>query len=159
MKIKALMLTAALVLAAAFAHAQQLPPGKWWQRPELIRELQLTNEQQDQLDEVFRNAANGLIDAKGEVEKLQIALRGEIDRPQIQRANVLRIASQLSAARGRLFERELSMLLDMHGVLTDQQWTRMRAILDRPRDLMQQRQRPMQQRPMQQRPRGNVRPQ
>jgi len=154
---KTLMLAAALVLAAALAHAQQLPPGKWWQRPEIIRQLQLTNDQQDQLDEVFRNAANGLIDAKGEVEKLQIALRGEIDRPQIQRANVLRIASQLGAARGRLFEREIAMLLDMRGVLTDEQWNRMRAVLDRPRDLMQQQ--PQRQRPMQQRPRGNVRPQ
>ena len=140
MKMKRIVLAAALTLAAAFANAQQLPPGKWWQRPEIIRELQLTNEQQDKLDEIFRAAANGLIDAKGEVEKLQIALRGEIDRSQIRKAEVLRIAGQLNDARGKLFERELAMLIDMRTVLTDQQWQRMRQALDRIKERPMQRQ-------------------
>ena len=144
---KRLLLAATLLLAAAFASAQNMPPGKWWQRQELVRELQLTAEQQDKLDDIFRAAANGLIDAKAEVEKLQIAMRSEIDRPQIRRADILRIAKQLGDARGVLFEREIAMMLDMHGVLNEQQWNRMRAVLDR-RDQMQQQQR---QRPMQRR--------
>ena len=153
MKMKSLMLAAVMLLAAAFANAQNMPPGKWWQRPEVVQQLQLTNDQQEKLDEIFRGAANGLIDAKGDVEKLQIALRGELDRPQIRRADVLRIANQLSDARGRLFERELTMLVDMRGVLNDQQWNRMRNVLDRPREF--QRPRPME-RPQ---GRGKLRPQ
>ena len=133
-----LFLAAALITCAAIAQAQQLPPGKWWQRPEIVSELQLTNEQQDRLDEVFRGAANDLIDAKAAVEKLQVAIRGELDRSQVRRAELQKIASQLSAARGRLFERELMMLVDMRAVLNDQQWTRIRGHLDR----MQQQQRP-----------------
>jgi hypothetical protein len=134
-----LFLAAALIACAAIAQAQQLPPGKWWQRPEIVSELQLTNEQQDRLDEVFRGAANDLIDAKAAVEKLQVAIRGELDRPQVRRAELQKIASQLSAARGRLFERELMMLVDMRGVLNEQQWTRIRGHLDR----MQQQRPPM----------------
>ena len=148
---KRLMIAALLLLAATFANAQQMPPGKWWQRPEIVQRLELTNDQQEKLDEIFRGAAIGLIDAKGEVEKLQISLRGELDRPQMRRAEVLRVAKQLSDARGRLFERELTMLMDMRGVLSDDQWHKVRDALDRPRD-MQQRQRPMNQRPMNQRP-------
>jgi len=147
------LFAALLIVAASFASAQNLPPGKWWQRPEIIRELQLSNEQQEKLDDIFRTAANGLIDAKGDVEKLQISLRGELDRPQIQRAAVLRIAKQLNEARGRLFEQEIGMLVDMRAVLNDQQWTKMRNALDRPRDMM--RDRLQQQRPKQ---RPNMRP-
>ncbi|HEV3486580.1 MAG TPA: periplasmic heavy metal sensor [Vicinamibacterales bacterium] len=130
---KRFLIAAALLLAAAFAHAQQLPPGKWWQRPEVIEQLGLTTEQQDRLDEIFRAAANGLIDAKGDVEKVQIALRAELDRPQMRRPEVLRLVSQLNDARGRLFEREVTMLVDMRAVLTEQQWRRMRDQLDRMR--------------------------
>lgn len=130
---------AALLLAAAVTNAQQLPPGKWWQRPEVVQELALTSEQRDKLDEIFREAANDLIDAKGGVEKVQIALRGELDRPQIRRQEVMRLAGQLSDARAKLFEREITMLLDMQGVLNNQQWSRLRDHLDR----MQERQRPM----------------
>ena len=128
---KRLLIAAALLVCTAAAQGQGMPPGKWWQRPEVIQELQLTNDQQQRLDEIFRGAANDLIDAKATVEKLQVAIRGELDRPQLRRAELQRIAGQLSDARGKLFERELMMLADMRGVLDDQQWRKMRTHLDR----------------------------
>jgi hypothetical protein len=131
---KRFLVAVAVLACAALAQAQGLPPGKWWQRPEVIQQLQLTNDQQNRLDEIFRGAANELIDAKAAVEKLQVAIRGELDRPQIRRAELQRIAAQLSAARGKLFERELMMLVDMRAVLNDQQWTKARQFLDRQQD-------------------------
>lgn len=123
---------------AAFAtlplFGQQMPPGKWWQRPELVQELQLTTDQQDQLDAAYRGAANDLIDAKAAVEKLQVALRGEIDRPQLRRQEIQKLAAQISTARARLFERELMMLVDMRAVLNEQQWNHLRSKLDRFRE-------------------------
>ena len=40
------------------------------------------------------------------------------------------------ATRGRLFDRELTMLVEMRGVLTDPQWNRMRNELDRLQQLL-----------------------
>lgn len=141
-----LLIVAALFLAATFAQAQQLPPGKWWRREEVVRQLELTRDQQDRLDEVFRGAANDLIDAKGSVEKLQVALRGELDRAQLRRTELQRLATQLSSARGKLFEREIMMLADMRGVLNEEQWTRLRTHLDRMRPDRGGEPRPMQRR-------------
>lgn len=122
---------AALVVAlAAPSLVAQMPPGKWWQRPEIVSELGITQEQQQKLDAIFRGAANDLIDMRGDVEKQNVALRGELEQVQLNRANIQRVAARLSEARGRLFERELSMLIDMRGVLTAQQWNQMRAHLD-----------------------------
>jgi hypothetical protein len=119
------------LLIATATLAADLPPGKWWRRPEIAQTLGLTAEQQDKLENVWRAASGDLIDFRGEVEKQNIALRTELDRPQLDRGNVQRIAARLNAARGRLFERELMMLVDMRGVLNDAQWSRMRAQLDR----------------------------
>lgn len=122
---------AALVFAATVATAQPLPQGKWWQRPEIVQQLGLTAEQQHRLDDVFRAAADDLIDARAGVEKAQVALRGELERPQLRRTEIRAIAARLSEARSKLFERELMMLVDMRGVLNDGQWDRMRKHLDR----------------------------
>lgn len=122
---------AALLVLVAASAAAQLPPGKWWRRPEIAQQLALTEEQQSRLDGVFRSSASELIDLRGDVEKASIALRAELDQPQLNRANIQRVAAHLSEARGRLFGRELMMLVDMRGVLTDEQWNRMRAQLDR----------------------------
>lgn len=122
------------LMAAAGAQAQQMPPGKWWRRPELVRELQLNRGQQEKLDEVFRTHANDLIDTRADIEKIHVALRGELDRAQLRRSELQKLAAQLTAARGRLFERELMMLVDMRGVLEEEQWTKLRTILDRHED-------------------------
>lgn len=103
--------------------------------------LALSDDQQSRLEAIFRGAANDLIDLKGEVEKSNIALRGELDRPQLDRAAIRRIAVRLNDARSRLFERELMMLVDMRTVLNDTQWNRLRSELDRNRG---QQQRPKQ---------------
>ena len=46
------------LLTAAFAtsaFAQNLPPGKWWRRPEIVQILNLAEEQQDKLETIFRS--------------------------------------------------------------------------------------------------------
>lgn len=112
------------------AAGQPLPQGKWWRRPELIQTLSLTEDQQSRLDGVFRTSANELIDLRAEVEKQSIAMRGELDKAQLDRAAIQRSAARLSEARGRMFERELMMFVDMRAVLSDTQWNRMRTELD-----------------------------
>jgi hypothetical protein len=131
-----LVFAAALLAATFVAEAQQLPPGKWWRREEVVRQLELTRDQQNKLDEVFRAAADDLIDAKASVDKLQIALRGELDRTQLRRQELQRLAGQLTQARGKLFERELMMLADMRGILDQEQWTQLRTHLDRMQERM-----------------------
>lgn len=141
-------------IVAEVASAQQLPPGKWWRRPEVVNTLSLTEDQQTRLDTVFRNSANELIDLKAEVEKQNVALRGELEQTQLNRQNLLRVAGRLTEARGKLFERELMMLADMRAVLTDAQWTRLRAELEARRPMQNPMQNPMRQ----QRPRPQQRP-
>ena len=139
-------LAALLILVASAALAQvNLPPGKWWRRPDMIQMLNLSDEQQDRLENVFRNSANDLIDLRGEVEKQSIALRAALDRPQLDREQVRAIAQRLNEARGRQFQRELMMLVDMRGVLNEPQWNRLRNALDRLAERKQEERREQQQ--------------
>jgi len=138
---RALLLLALFVLATT-SSAIELPPGKWWRRPEVIQMLNLTDDQQTRLEAISVKSANELIDLKGEVEKANVALRAELDQPQLNREAIRRAAMRVNDARAKLFERELMMLVDMRGVLNDMQWNRMRQAVDRlpNRPMQQQRQ-------------------
>ncbi len=133
------MALAFLALFAVGSALAQLPPGRWWRRPDIVQALNLSDEQQDRLESIFRASANELIDLKAEVDKENIALRGELDRPQLDRPAIHRIATRLNDARGKRFDRELMMLVDMRAVLSDVQWNRMRNELNK-----LEQQRPMQ---------------
>jgi Spy/CpxP family protein refolding chaperone len=134
---KKLLVIAALMAGSAIVEAQPGPPGpplprgKWWRRSEVAQKLELNRAQQQRLDEIFEAAADELIDAKGNMKKLEVALRGELDRTQLRRAEIQRIATQLSATRAKLFERELMMLLDMREVLEAHQWERLQQETER----------------------------
>jgi hypothetical protein len=125
-----ILLVIALSAACAGSASAQIPAGKWWRQPPIIRQLGLSTDQQARLDAVFRGAANDLIDLKAEVDKRTIELRGELDQSQLSRSQIQRIAERLNEARSRLFSRELTMLVDMRAVLSDEQWSRMRNSLD-----------------------------
>ena len=129
---KRIALAALLMLVASAALAQlNMPPGKWWRNPDIVRVLNLNEEQQDRLENISDTARIELIDLRGEVEKQSITLRMAIDRPQLDRDAIRQAAQKLNDARGRQFQRELMMLVDMRAVLTDVQWNRMRKVLDR----------------------------
>ncbi|MGZ7081051.1 MAG: periplasmic heavy metal sensor [Thermoanaerobaculia bacterium] len=133
MKTRALILTALTLLFVTTASAQQLPPGRWWRVPKIVDTLGLSQDQQNRLEAIFRTAASDLIDRKAEVEKQNIVLRGELDQQQLDRQAIRAAGAKLNDARSRLFERELMMLVDMRGVLSDAQWSRLRSELDRMR--------------------------
>jgi len=123
-------LASLFILAATTLFAQKLPPGKWWRRPDVAQSLQLSEDQQMRLDQIWRASASDLIDVKADIDKQAIALRGELDQPTLNRNAIRAIAARLNEARGKKFERELMMFVDMRAVLNDQQWNRMRAKLD-----------------------------
>jgi len=124
-----------LSMTLAMSAFAQVPPGKWWKRAEIIQRLELTDDQQSRLEGIFRNSASDLIDVKADMDKLAIALRSELDQPQLNRAAIKSIVMKLNEARSRKFEREVMLFVDMRSVLNDAQWNRMRADLDRMQEM------------------------
>lgn len=134
-------------LSLSLAAEPGLPPGKWWRRAEVAERLALTSEQQVRLDEVFRNNAKELVDLKAETEKRSIDLRGALEQQELNRTEVQTAAARVSEARGKLFEREVMMLVEMRSVLNGQQWARLRERLEGRGDQRPQRPGPQRRRP------------
>ncbi|HEU5163632.1 MAG TPA: periplasmic heavy metal sensor [Thermoanaerobaculia bacterium] len=122
----ATIVAALVILFASLGGAQEMPPGKWWQNREMARELALTGEQRERLDTIFVVAAPQLIELRAETQKKALALRNQLDRPALDRDSILQAAEEVSRARAQLFERELMMLVEMRGVLNEEQWNRFR---------------------------------
>jgi Spy/CpxP family protein refolding chaperone len=128
----AILLFAAMPAAAQFAPG--LPPGKWWRRPEVAQRLELTAEQQQRFDAISQSAALELIDLKSNLEKRTLELRNQLDREQPDRTAARAAAAKVSEARAKIFEREVELLLEMRASLSAEQWTKLRASLERARE-------------------------
>ena len=125
----------ALLLAPCLATAQgplgpPHPPdlGKWWKNSEIVRELQLSEAQTNQIEQTFLEQRLKLIDLRAELEKQEARLQPLIEADQPDESKVSAQIDQVLAARGHLEKANALMMLSIRRVLSVEQWKKLQAI-------------------------------
>jgi Spy/CpxP family protein refolding chaperone len=103
------------------------PGGMWWKNPMVVQRLSLTADQTKKMDDIFQKSRLDLIDLKATVQKQEVMLEpllsaNPLDVPKAQ-AQIDKVAD----ARASLEKADAKMLLDIRGVLTPDQWTKLRT--------------------------------
>jgi Spy/CpxP family protein refolding chaperone len=124
------MIAAAVVLLATGVAAQPLgvPPGRWWERPQVADELALTAEQKARLETLTVENARGMIDLKAGVEKAELDLRAAAEAEPFDAAKVRAAFREVQQARTRLENERFESLLRVREVLNAEQWRRLREL-------------------------------
>ena len=110
----------------------------WWKNSEMVRELNLSQAQVSQIEQIFYQHRLKLIDLHADVEKQEAMLQPLIEADQPDEAKVSAQIDQVLAARGRLEKANAMMMLAIRRVLTVEQWKKLQAI-QQERERMQQR--------------------
>lgn len=115
-----------LTLAAAGLLAQP-PRGffPWWEGP-LVRDINLTEDQQRQVREVVREFRGKLIDTRAAVEKAEAEVEDLLNEDQTDARRAGEAVDKLVAARGDMTRAFAQMSLKLRSVLTPQQWRQLR---------------------------------
>ena len=117
-------------------HAQPPQPpqphqpdlGKWWKNSDVVRELQLTEQQITQIEKNFLEHRLKLIDLKYDVERQEALLQPLIEADRPDEAKVGAQIDLVLAARGRLEKENTMMMLAIRRVLSVEQWKKLQAM-------------------------------
>ena len=132
---------AALLLIAAAASAQAAAEGKWWKRPRIASELQLSADQGDQLEKIFARVKPKLIDLRADLQKKQFAYDQAMSAEKSDRKEVEALIEAREQARSAL-QKELALMeLDMKQVLRPDQREKLARMRENARQMMQERRR------------------
>ena len=102
--------------------------GKWWQNSDIVKKLQLSDGQINQLDQTFYDHKLKLIDYGADMEKQDLKLQTLLDADVPNEGQVESQVDQVLAARGKL-EREYTMMnLDLRKVLSLEQWRQLKSV-------------------------------
>ena len=124
----AALLAATLTGLPAPAQMIEVPAGKWWKRQAIVEGLKLSAEQQERLDEVFSKNRRAFVDLKADVDRRTIDLEDLLAARDVDPKKVGAVSDALEQARGRLGKARTMMVVEMRGILTEEQWTK---IVDR----------------------------
>ena len=101
------------------------PAGKWWNNPELAKQLNLTADQQKKMDDVFQQHRMRMIDLHAAVEREEATLDPLLEAATPDDAKVLPQIDRVAQARAELEKANARLLLGLRHVLTPEQWKKL----------------------------------
>ena len=103
------------------------PPGRWWDDPEFIKKLGLSDDQQKRMDQIFNSARIKLIDLFAAVQKEEAIMEPLVAADPPDENKLLAQIDRVAQARAELENANARMLLGIRSQLTHEQWLKLKA--------------------------------
>jgi len=101
--------------------------GRWWNNPEMVEKLKLTEAQRKSMDEILLQHREKLVDLRGSVEKAELEMEPLMRDDQPNEARILSQIDKVAQARAELEKANARFLLAIRGKLTPEQWKQLQA--------------------------------
>jgi Spy/CpxP family protein refolding chaperone len=113
--------------ASAGSVKHLLPFGMWWKNPEVAARIGLSAEQQKRIDDLFLQSRLQLIHLHASLQEEQLLLEPLLDANTFDQAKALAQIDKIADTRAELEKTNARMLLNIRGVLTADQWAKLRS--------------------------------
>jgi Spy/CpxP family protein refolding chaperone len=104
-----------------------LPFGMWWKNPEVAARIGLTPDQQKRIEDVFLQSRIQLIHMHASLEEEQLLLEPLLSANPLDQAKAQAQIDKIADTRADLEKANARMLLNIRGVLTADQWAKLRG--------------------------------
>jgi len=101
--------------------------GRWWNNPEMVGKLKLTDDQRKAMDDTLQQHRETLVDMRGALEKAELELEPMMKQDQPNESQILAQIDKVAAARAELEKANARFLLAIRSKLTPDQWKQMEA--------------------------------
>jgi Spy/CpxP family protein refolding chaperone len=102
--------------------------GRWWDNPQLAQQLNITDQQKKQMDDIFLQHRLKLIDLNASLEKQETLLHPMIEADQPDETKILSQIDAVAQARAELEKANARMLFDVRKTLTPDQWQKLKTL-------------------------------
>ena len=100
-----------------FAGGQDIPAGKWWYNPKVVQNLNLTQNEIRQLDQLYVDSYRRLIELKNTVEREQFELDTLVSKKTVDDAKVREQFKRLESARTDLADERLRFVIGVREII------------------------------------------
>ena len=115
------------LIAPVIAAAQDVPAGKWWYNPKIQKNLNLTEKEIGELDQLFAKSRRKLIKLKSEVENEQFELDQLLGQKKVNDAMVKKQFQKLEKARNKLANERLQFVIGVRNILGPERFQKLKT--------------------------------
>ena len=96
---------------------QEVPSGKWWYNQKVVKNLNLTQKEVGQLDQLYENSHRKLIKLKNAVEQEQFELDTLLGKKTVDDTKVRKQFKKLESARTDLADERLGFVIRVREII------------------------------------------
>jgi len=134
-----IVLVAMIGMPVIAMGAQDVPHGKWWQNPEVSKQMDLTKGEIDSLDKAYLNNRRNLIDLKGKLERERLELENLFENEKLNEAEVMKRFGQMENARTRLAAERFRFIIEVRKTIGLERYRTLKTSFDKFRKQMRHR--------------------
>jgi Spy/CpxP family protein refolding chaperone len=101
--------------------------GRWWNNPNVVDRLKLTDTQRKAMDDTLQQHKETLVDLRGSLQKAELELEPMMKDDQPNESQILAQIDKVAQARAELEKANARFLLAIRSKLTPDQWKQMQA--------------------------------
>jgi Spy/CpxP family protein refolding chaperone len=101
--------------------------GRWWNNPNVVDKLKLTDSQRKAMDDTLQQHKETLVDLRGSLQKAELELEPMMKDDQPNESQILAQIDKIAQARAELEKANARFLLAIRSKLTPEQWKQMEA--------------------------------
>jgi len=135
------------LISPAVIWAMEIPPGKWWRRPQVSKELNLTEEEISKLDKQFIDNRRKLIKLESAVKSELFELDNILDSENLDEKATVKQFDKLQQARTNLANEQFRSLLEIRKILGLERFRQLKMLKKLHRQKMRRELRSLQNRP------------
>lgn len=106
-----------IINLSGLAAGQDVPSGKWWYNQKVVQNLNLTQNEIRQLDQLYVDSHRRLIDLKNAVEREQFELDTLLGKKKVDDAKVREQFKRLETARTDLADERLGFVIRVREII------------------------------------------
>ncbi len=106
--------------------AGMMPFGLWWKDPQVAQRIGLTPDQQKRIGDMFLESRVQLIHLHATLQEEQLMLGPLLSATPFDQAKAMAQIDKIADTRAELEKTNAKMLLNIRGVLTADQWAKLR---------------------------------
>jgi len=128
MKIRGFFIGVILLLLNSPLALPQSELGKWWKSSEIVKKLQITEAQVEQIERIFLNHQPKLAEANAKLKQRDDQMKALLKNDRIDDAKATAQADLIAVARAELEKINASLMLAIRKTLSTEQWNRLTEI-------------------------------
>jgi Spy/CpxP family protein refolding chaperone len=117
-----------LLLVSGVAGAGSRHDHRWWNIPQYMDALQLTNSEMQQLDQVYEASKLDMIKLKGQVEAARLKLEFMMEKEDLDQSAMEAQYDRLDAARSALGKNRFAFFVEVRKIIGPQRFSQLMEI-------------------------------